>query len=225
LPAQYVLDGMDPEVTAAVLASAKRLEAMGATLVEVSLPHTRFSLAAYYLIACCEASSNLGRYDGVRFGHRAASPKNLAALYEQSRAEGFGPEVKRRIMLGTFALSAGYHDAYAVKAQRVRTLIRRDFDEAFKTVDVILSATSPVLPWKLGEKLQDPLSMYLMDVLTLPCNLAGLPGLSVPCGLSTAGLPIGLQLMAKPFDEATLLKVGHAVEQAAALELTPPGAR
>jgi aspartyl-tRNA(Asn)/glutamyl-tRNA(Gln) amidotransferase subunit A len=149
----------------------------------------------------------------VRFGHRAKAVKNLIELYEKSRAEGFGPEVKRRIMLGTFALSAGYHDAYYVKAQQVRTLIRRDFDEAFRQVDVVLSATSPVPAWKLGEKLDDPLKMYLMDVLTLPCNLAGIPGISVPAGFTRAGLPVGLQLLGRPFDEVTVLRAAAAFER------------
>lgn len=225
LPREYFVDGMDPEVEASVRAAAEQLEALGATVVELSLPHTRFALATYYVIACSEASSNLGRYDGVRYGHRVDRPDSLKALYERSRSEGFGAEVKRRIMLGTFALSAGYYDAYYRKAQQVRTLIRRDFDDAFQKVDVILSATSPVPAWKLGAKVNDPLSMYLMDVLTLPCSLAGLPGLSVPCGVSGAGLPVGAQLIGRAFDEATILRAGFALEQALALPLAPKGAR
>ena len=176
---------MYPEIAAAIRESAKTLEAAGATVKDISLPHTKHALAVYYVIAPAEASSNLARYDGVRFGHRASDAKQLLDLYQRSREEGFGPEVKRRIMLGTFALSAGYHDAYYVKAQRVRTLIRRDFEDAFTDVDVILSAASPTCAWPLGEKLEDPLAMYLMDVLTLPCNLAGLPGLSVPTARSS----------------------------------------
>lgn len=213
LPREYFVEGMDPEVAAAIREAAKTLEAAGATVKDVSLPHTRYALAAYYVIAPAEASSNLARYDGVRFGHRAKDVKQLRELYERSRAEGFGPEVKRRIMLGTFALSAGYHDAYYVKAQKVRTLIRRDFDAAFAEVDVLLSAASPTCAWKLGEKLDDPLAMYLMDVLTLPTNLAGLPGLSVPTAKSSAGLPIGAQLIGRPFDEVTLLRAARALER------------
>jgi aspartyl-tRNA(Asn)/glutamyl-tRNA(Gln) amidotransferase subunit A len=222
LPREYFVEGMEPEVEVAVRDAAKSLEAAGASLVEVSLPHTRYALAAYYVIAPAEASSNLSRYDGVRYGHRAAGVKQLRELYERSRAEGFGPEVKRRIMLGTFALSAGYHDAYMVKAQQVRTLIRRDFDEAFARCDVLLSATSPTCAWKLGEKLDDPLAMYLMDVLTLPCNLAGLPGLSVPVAKSSAGLPIGAQLVGRPFDESTLLRTARALERERPLSTWEP---
>jgi aspartyl-tRNA(Asn)/glutamyl-tRNA(Gln) amidotransferase subunit A len=212
LPREYSVDGMDPEISAAIRDAAKALEAAGATVREVSLPHTRYALAAYYVIAPAEASSNLARYDGVRYGHRAKDVKQLRELYERSRAEGFGPEVKRRIMLGTFALSAGYHDAYYVKAQQVRTLIRRDFETVYSEVDVVLSAASPVCAWKLGEKSADPLQMYLMDVLTLPCSLAGMPGLSVPAGKSSAGLPIGAQLIGRPFDEATILRAAKVIE-------------
>ena len=213
LPREYFVDGMDPEIAAAIRESARTLEAAGAQVKEISLPHTKHALAVYYVIAPAEASSNLARYDGVRFGHRTEGAKQLLELYQRSRAEGFGPEVKRRIMLGTFALSAGYHDAYYVKAQRVRTLIRRDFEEAFKDVDVILSAASPTCAWPLGEKLDDPLAMYLMDVLTLPCNLAGLPGLSVPTAKSSKGLPIGAQFLGRPFDEVTILRAARALER------------
>ncbi len=222
LPREYLVEGLEPEVAAAIHEAARTLEAAGATLTEVSLPHTRYALAAYYVIAPAEASSNLSRYDGVRFGHRAPGVTQLRELYEQSRAEGFGPEVKRRIMLGTFALSAGYHDAYYVKAQQVRTLIRGDFDAAFGQCDVLLSAASPSCAWKLGEKLDDPLAMYLMDVLTLPCNLAGLPGLSVPVARSSAGLPIGAQLLGRPFDEATLLRAARALERERTLSTWEP---
>ena len=213
LPREYFVDGMDPEIAAAIRESAKTLEAAGAQVKEISLPHTKHALAVYYVIAPAEASSNLARYDGVRFGHRTEGAKQLIELYQRSRAEGFGPEVKRRLMLGTFALSAGYHDAYYVKAQRVRTLIRRDFEDAFKDVDVILSAASPTCAWPLGEKLDDPLAMYLMDVLTLPCNLAGLPGLSVPTAKSSKGLPIGAQFLGRPFDEVTILRAARALER------------
>jgi aspartyl-tRNA(Asn)/glutamyl-tRNA(Gln) amidotransferase subunit A len=212
LPREYFVDGMDAEVERSVRSAARRLKELGASVIELSLPHTKFALATYYVIAPCEAASNLSRYDGVRFGHRAADVKSLKELYEKSRSEGFGPEVKRRIMLGTFALSAGYSDAYYRKAQQVRTLITRDFEQAFRQVDVVLSATSPVLPWRLDEKLDDPLAMYLMDVLTLPCSLAGLPGLSMPSGVSASGLPIGVQLLGRRFDEATLLRTAFALE-------------
>jgi aspartyl-tRNA(Asn)/glutamyl-tRNA(Gln) amidotransferase subunit A len=223
LPKEFFVEGMDPEVSASIRAAASRFESLGATVHEVSLPHTRFALATYYVLAPCEASSNLGRYDGVRYGHRTTDAASLKALYEKSRAEGFGPEVKRRIMLGTFALSAGYADAYYRKAQQVRALIRRDFERAFEQVDVLLSATSPVLPWGLGEKLDDPLAMYLMDVLTLSCNLAGVPGLSLPCGKASNGLPIGAQLLGRHFDEATVLRAAWALESSLGLQFTPKG--
>jgi len=214
LPREYFVSGMDPEVEAAVRSAAAELKAMGAQIEEISLPHTKHALAAYYLIAPAEASSNLARYDGIRFGLRAAGAKGLADVYFDSRAQGFGPEVKRRIMLGTYALSAGYYDAYYAKAQKVRTLIRRDFTEAFSRVDAILCATAPTPAFPLGAKVNDPLAMYLNDVLTLPTNLAGLPGLSVPCGFTKAKLPVGLQILGKPFDEATVLRIGRTYERA-----------
>jgi len=213
LPDEYFVAGLDPEIERAVRAAAAQYEALGATVKRISLPHTRHALATYYVIACSEASSNLGRYDGVRYGHRTADPKTLRELYNKSRSEGFGDEVKRRIMLGTFALSAGYYDAYYVKAQRVRTLIKRDFDEAFKTVDVILSPTSPVAPWALGEKLDDPLAMYLADVMTLPTSLAGLPAVSVPAGFTANHLPIGAQVVGPAWGEALILRVARALER------------
>ncbi|MCI0573119.1 MAG: Asp-tRNA(Asn)/Glu-tRNA(Gln) amidotransferase subunit GatA [Myxococcaceae bacterium] len=213
LPREYFAGGMDPEVEQAVRDAARAYEQMGATLVEVSLPHTRYALAAYYLIAPAEASSNLARYDGVRYGLRAKGVRGLEELYSRTREEGFGPEVKRRIMLGTYALSAGYYDAYYLKAQKVRTLIRRDFEQALSGVDALLTPTSPVPAFRLGEKVDDPLAMYLMDVFTLPCNLAGLPGLSLPCGFTRAGLPVGMQLLGSPFDEARLLRVARAFER------------
>lgn len=222
LPKEYFVEGMDPEVADGVRAAAKTLEGLGARVIEVSLPHTPYALAAYYIIAPSEASSNLARYDGVRYGHRTADPASLRELYLRTRSEGFGDEVKRRIMLGTFALSAGYYDAYYKKAQRVRTLVRRDFEAAFQSVDVLLSATSPVPAWGLGEKLDDPLSMYLMDVLTIPVNLAGLPGLSVPMRLTSKGLPTGLQLIGRPFDEATILNVAYAWERHGSFSLLRP---
>ena len=212
LPKEYFLSGMDPEVEQAVRKAAQEYERMGATVVDVSLPHTQYALATYYLIAPAEASSNLARYDGVRYGLRVQG-KSLRDMYLQTRSAGFGPEVKRRIMLGTYALSAGYYDAYYLKAQKVRTLIRQDFARVFESVDAIISPTSPVTAFKLGEKVNDPLAMYLMDVFTLPCNLAGLPGISIPCGFSAAGLPIGLQVLARPFEEALLLRIGRAFER------------
>jgi aspartyl-tRNA(Asn)/glutamyl-tRNA(Gln) amidotransferase subunit A len=213
VPREYFVEGMDPEVEASVREALKAYERLGATLVDVSLPHTKYALATYYLLAPAEASSNLARYDGVRYGRRARDAKGLRDMYGQTRDEGFGPEVKRRIMLGTYALSAGYYDAYYLKAQKVRTLIRDDFAKAFTQVDALVTPTSPVPAFKLGEKVNDPLSMYLMDVCTLPCNLAGLPGLSLPCGFTKAGLPIGLQLMGRPFDEAKLLRIARAFER------------
>jgi aspartyl-tRNA(Asn)/glutamyl-tRNA(Gln) amidotransferase subunit A len=213
VPREYFIEGMDPEVEATVREAMKAYERLGATLVDVSLPHTKHALATYYLIAPAEASANLARYDGIRYGLRAKDAKGLKELYGQTRERGFGAEVKRRIMLGTYALSAGYYDAYYVKAQKVRTLIRQDFERAFQQVDAVLSPTSPVPAFKLGEKVDDPLSMYLMDVFTLPCNLAGLPGLAVPCGFTKAGLPVGLQILGRPFDEARLLRIARAFER------------
>ncbi|WP_225410063.1 Asp-tRNA(Asn)/Glu-tRNA(Gln) amidotransferase subunit GatA [Stigmatella hybrida] len=213
VPREYFTEGMDPEVEQAVREALKTYERMGATLVDVSLPHTKYALATYYLLATAEASSNLARYDGIRYGQRAKDAKGLKELYGLTRDRGFGAEVKRRIMLGTYALSAGYYDAYYLRAQKVRTLIRQDFAGAFEQVDALLSPTSPVPAFKLGEKVADPLSMYLMDVFTLPCNLAGLPGLSLPCGFTKANLPIGLQILGKPFDEARLLRIGRAFER------------
>jgi aspartyl-tRNA(Asn)/glutamyl-tRNA(Gln) amidotransferase subunit A len=213
VPREYFIEGMDPEVEATVRQAMAAYERLGATLVEVSLPHTKYALATYYLLAPAEASSNLARYDGVRYGLRAKDAKGLREMYGQSRERGFGSEVKRRIMLGTYALSAGYYDAYYLRAQKVRTLIRQDFTKAFEQVDAILSPASPVPPFKLGEKTDNPLSMYLMDVFTLPCNLAGLPGLSLPCGFTKSNLPIGLQILGKPFDEARLLRIARAFER------------
>ena len=213
VPRELFTEGMDPEVEAAVRTALREYERLGATLVDVSLPHTKYALATYYLLAPAEASSNLARYDGVRYGLRVKDPRGLKELYGQTRDQGFGPEVKRRIMLGTYALSAGYYDAYYLRAQKERTLIREDFRKAFEQVDALLSPTSPVPAFKLGEKVDDPLAMYLMDIYTLPCNLAGVPGLSLPCGFTQAGLPIGLQVLGRPFDEAKLLRIGRAYER------------
>ncbi len=209
---EYFGSGLDPEVQAAVEAAIQKLADCGCEIVPVSLPHTEYAIPTYYIVATAEASSNLARYDGVRYGFRAQS-STLSEMYRLSRDGGFGMEVKRRIMLGTYALSAGYYDAYYLKAQKVRTLLTRDFDEAFEKVDVIAAPTCPTPAFRLGEKVNDPLSMYLADIYTVPANLAGIPGISVPCGENHEKLPIGLQLFARHFDEATLLRVAHAYEQ------------
>jgi aspartyl-tRNA(Asn)/glutamyl-tRNA(Gln) amidotransferase subunit A len=215
MPREYFVEGMQPEVDAAVRAAIAELERLGAVIEPVSLPHTEYAIATYYLIATAEASSNLARYDGVRYGLReAGSEGSLGEMYERSRAAGFGPEVKRRIMLGTYALSAGYYDAYYLKAQQIRTLIRRDFDAAFARCDALVTPVAPTTAFRLGERTADPLTMYLSDVLTISVNLAGLPALVVPCGADRTGLPVGLQIIAQPFDEATALRVGAAYEQA-----------
>jgi len=213
LPREYfVEEGADAEVLAAVRGAVAELEAAGARTVEVSLPHTRYGIAAYYLVATAEASSNLARFDGVRYGRRAEGVRDIDDLYRRSRSEGFGDEVKRRILLGTYVLSAGYYDAYYRKAQQVRTLLRRDFDEVFAACDLIVTPTSPEVAFRLGEKSADPLSMYLSDVYTVSANLAGIPGVSLPCGL-VRGLPAGMQLLGRPLDEATLLRVADAYQR------------
>ena len=214
VPREYFEEGLQPEVESSVREAIAVLESLGASIEIISLPHARYAIATYYLVATAEASSNLARYDGIRYGRRASAAQSLAETYGRSRAEGFGAEVKRRIMLGTYALSAGYYDAYYGKAQKVRTLIRRDFDEAFARCDVLAAPTAATTAFALGEKTGDPLSMYLSDVLTISVNLAGLPALSLPCGVDGASLPIGLQLIGKPFDELGLLGAGYAYEQA-----------
>jgi aspartyl-tRNA(Asn)/glutamyl-tRNA(Gln) amidotransferase subunit A len=214
VPKEYFIEGTDPEVLAAVRAGVDALAAAGAKVKEVSLPHTAYAVACYYLVATAEASSNLSRYDGVRYGHRAGGAKDLLEMYMASREGGFGTEVKRRIMLGTYALSAGYYDAYYRKAQQVRTLILRDFLEAFEAVDVIVTPTSPTGAFPIGERTADPLKMYLSDIFTISVNLAGLPAISVPCGLDGAGCPIGLQVIGRAFDEATVLRTAWAYEHA-----------
>jgi len=213
VPREYFVDGMDPEVERAVREAIATYERLGARIREISLPHTDYATAAYYVVATAEASSNLARFDGVRYGHRAEAPRGLLDMYQRTRAEGFGDEVKRRIMLGTYVLSAGYYDAYYVRAQKVRSLIRRDFDRAFAEVDAIVTPTSPVPAFRLGERTADPLQMYLADIFTISCNLAGLPGLALPCGFTTAGLPVGLQLLGRPLDEALLLRAARAYER------------
>ena len=217
------LDGLDASVAGSFRDALRALEGLGAATVDVALPHLPHAIATYYIVATAEASSNLARYDGVRYGLRAPGRHDLRALYGETRDLGFGPEVKRRIILGTFVLSSGYKDAYYLRAQRVRTLIRRDFEAAFAGCDVIAMPTTPTPAFRLGEKTADPLEMYLADVFTVPANLAGLPGLSVPAGL-IGGLPVGLQLLGRPFDEATLLRAGHAYQQATGHHrLVPPG--
>jgi len=215
LPREYFVEGMQPEVQASVRAAVATLEGLGAVVQPVSLPHTEYAIATYYLIATAEASANLARYDGTRYGLRVGPPGGtLREMYEATRAAGFGPEVKRRIMLGTYALSAGYYDAYYLKAQQVRTLIRRDFEQAFATCDALVTPVAPTTAFRRGEKLADPLTMYLSDIFTISVNLAGLPGIALPCGQDDGGLPIGLQLIGRPFDETTLLRAAHAYEQA-----------
>jgi len=211
---EYFGDGLDSEVEGAVRSALRVLQEQGATLREISLPHSRYAIATYYLVATAEASSNLARYDGVHYGHRSTQAAGLIDLYERSRGEGFGPEVKRRIMLGTFALSSGYKDAYYDHALRLRRLIKGDFDAAFRQCDVIAGPTAPTPPFKIGEKSADPLAMYLSDIYTISCNLAGIAGLSLPCGMTRTGLPVGLQLLAGPFDEGRLLRVARQYERA-----------
>ena len=216
LPKEYMIDGIDPQVRAAIDAAVKQLNFLGAEIVEVSLPSTDYAVAVYYIIATAEASANLARFDGVRYGYRAENPKDVLDLYGRTREEGFGPEVKRRIILGTYVLSSGYYDAYYLRAQKVRELIRRDFDKVFKKVDALISPTSPVVAFKLNERVADPLQMYLADIFTIAANLAGICGISVPCGFAELDghrLPIGLQLLAKPLDEARILQIAHAYEQ------------
>jgi aspartyl-tRNA(Asn)/glutamyl-tRNA(Gln) amidotransferase subunit A len=212
---EYFGDGLDDEVRHAVESAIDKLKSLGCEIVPVSLPHTPYAVPAYYVIATAEASSNLARYDGVRYSYRAAGVKSLSEMYRRSRDEGFGAEVKRRIMLGTYALSAGYYDAYYLKAQKVRTLLTRDFEEAFRKVDAIVTPTSPTAAFRLGEKSNDPLAMYLADIYTVTADLAGIPGISVPCGQTKEKLPIGLQILGKHFDESTILRVAQAYEHAA----------
>ena len=212
---EYFGEGLESETRSAVEAGIQKLASLGCEIVEVSLPHTKYAIPAYYLVATAEASSNLARFDGVRYGYRAQGARSLSDMYRRSRNQGFGAEVKRRIMLGTYALSAGYYDAYYLKAQRVRTLLTRDFEEAFKKVDVIVGPTSPTPAFKLGEKVDDPLAMYLADIYTVTANLAGIPGISIPVGHSKDKLPIGMQIFGKHFDEAAILRVANAYEKAA----------
>lgn len=212
IPREYFIDGTDPTVLSLVQDAIKKFEEMGAVCEETSLPHAEYALPVYYLLATAEASSNLARYDGVRYGYRDESAEDIVTMFMRTRSEGFGTEVKRRIMLGTYALSSGYYDAYYLKALKVRTLIKHDFDKAFEKFDVILSPTAPSTAFKFGEKVDDPMQMYLSDIFTISVNLAGIPGISIPCGFS-GGLPVGLQLMSKPFGEGTLFRAAYAFEQ------------
>ncbi|MGD0946322.1 MAG: Asp-tRNA(Asn)/Glu-tRNA(Gln) amidotransferase subunit GatA [Candidatus Binatia bacterium] len=214
IPKEYFVEGMQAEVEQAVRAAVQTLETLGALVSEVSLPHTEYAIPTYYLIATAEASSNLARYDGIKYGLRLAERESLLTMYQRTRAGGFGTEVKRRIMLGTYALSAGYYDAYYLKAQKVRTLIRRDFEKVFATQDVIVTPTAPTTAFRIGEKTSDPLQMYLSDIFTISVNLAGLPGLSLPCGFDRSGMPIGLQIVGRPFEEDKVLQAAYAYEQA-----------
>lgn len=213
IPEEYFGEGIAPGVAERVSEAVEVLRSLGAEIGECSLPHTEYALSAYYIIAPAEASSNLARYDGVRYGYRASGGKDLIDLYGRTRDEGFGPEVKRRIIMGTYALSSGYYDAYYLKAQKVRTLVKRDFDRAFEKFDLIVSPTSPTVAFQVGEKAEDPLAMYMADICTIPVNLAGLPGISVPCGFDQ-GLPVGMQLIGRAFDESTLLRAADAFQGA-----------
>ena len=216
MPKEYFIEGIDPQVDAAVRAAVRQYESLGAEIVEVSLPHTEYAVAVYYIIATAEASANLARYDGVRYGRRAEDVRNLQDLYIRSRSEGFGEEVKRRIILGTYVLSSGYYDAYYLRAQKVRTLIRQDFSRAFEKVDALICPTSPETAFKIGARSDDPMKMYLADIFTIATNLAGIPGLSLPCGFAQVDgrpLPIGVQLLGKPLEEAKLFQIAHAYEQ------------
>ena len=220
VPSEYVMDGMDSEVVALWEQGQAWLRDAGAELVEISLPHTKYALPAYYIIAPAEASSNLARYDGVRYGLRVEAD-SLDDMYGETRAAGFGDEVQRRIMIGTYVLSAGYYDAYYLKAQKVRRLIKQDFDTAYETVDAILTPATPTAAFPVGRKVDDPVTNFLNDVFTVPANLAGLPGMAVPAGLNAAGLPLGLQILGRPFDEATLYSIGRVIEDAAAFDAVP----
>jgi aspartyl-tRNA(Asn)/glutamyl-tRNA(Gln) amidotransferase subunit A len=221
IPKEYRVDGAPPEIDSMWEKGAEWLRAQGAEIIEVSLPHTKYALPAYYIVAPAEASSNLARYDGVRYGHRAKGAHDIVDLYEKSRAEGFGAEVRRRILIGTYVLSAGYYDAYYSRAQKIRTLIKRDFEQAFAKCDVLLTPATPGPAFAVGAKTDDPVAMYLNDVFTVTVNLAGLPGLAVPAGLTENGLPLGLQIIGKAFDEATVLRAGRSIEMAANFTAKP----
>jgi aspartyl-tRNA(Asn)/glutamyl-tRNA(Gln) amidotransferase subunit A len=214
VPREYFAEGLDGEVWRLVEAAIEKIAGLGCEIVPISLPHTAYAIPTYYVVATAEASSNLARYDGVRYGYRAADARSLAEMYRRTRDEGLGSEVKRRILLGTYVLSAGYYEAYYLKAQKVRSLLARDFELAFSSVDAIVTPTTPTAAFKIGEKIDDPLAMYLADLYTVVADLVGIPGMSVPCGTTRAGLPVGLQILGKHFDESTVLRVGHAYETA-----------
>jgi aspartyl-tRNA(Asn)/glutamyl-tRNA(Gln) amidotransferase subunit A len=209
---EYFGEGLEPEIRKSVEDGIQQFAKLGCEIVEVSLPHSEYAIPTYYIVATAEASSNLARFDGVRYGYRAKGVRTLSDMYRRSRDKGFGAEAKRRIMLGTYALSAGYYDAYYLKAQKVRTLLTRDFDEAFKRVDAIVTPTTPTAAFKLGEKVDDPLAMYLADIYTVTADLAGIPGISIPCGRTRENLPIGMQILGRHFDEATILRLANAFE-------------
>jgi aspartyl-tRNA(Asn)/glutamyl-tRNA(Gln) amidotransferase subunit A len=221
IPREFFGTGLDPEVNDIISRALSNAGQLGCELTEVSLPHTEFAIADYYIIAPAEASSNLARYDGVRYGYRAPHPQDLSEMYKLSRSQGFGAEVKRRIMVGTYALSSGYYEAYYGRAMKVRTLIRRDYDEVFSKVDALLTPVSPTPAFRIGEKVNDPIAMYLSDIYTVTANLAGIPALSVPCGFTAGGLPVGLQITGKQFDEPVILRLGHAYSEAFPVP-TPP---
>ena len=222
IPKEFFGEGLSADVRTAVDAALAEYEKLGAKLVPISLPRTELSIPVYYIIAPAEASSNLSRFDGVKFGHRAAQYTDLRDMYRQTRTEGFGEEVKRRIMIGTYVLSHGYYDAYYLQAQKIRRMIADDFQQAFQQCDVIAGAVAPTVAWKLGEKSDDPVANYLADIFTLPASLAGLPGMSVPCGFGEGGMPVGLQLIGNYFSEAKLLNAAHALQQATDFHLRQP---
>lgn len=213
VPKEYFIEGIEPDVRASVLKALDTFKGLGAKVIDISLPHTEYAVATYYIIAPAEASSNLAKFDGVQYGYRHKAPEDIIDMYTKTRSEGFGSEAKRRILLGTYCLSSGYYEAYYLKAQKARTKIKEDFDKAFKSCDCIVTPTSPTTAFRIGEKLDDPLAMYLSDIFTIPANLAGLPGMSIPCGFSKGGLPIGLQILAKAFDEETIFRAAYAFEQ------------
>ena len=213
IPKEYFVEGMDGDVEKSVRDAVELFKKLGAEIKEVSLPHTDYAVSAYYVIAPAEASSNLARYDGVKYGYRTDNSKNLLSMYKKTREEGFGAEVKRRIMLGTYTLSSGYYDAYYLKAQKVRTLIKKDFDDAFKNCDILITPTAPTPAFKIGEKFDNPIQMYLSDIFTISVNLAGVPAISIPCGFSKNGLPIGLQIIGRHFDEETVIRAAYTFEQ------------
>jgi aspartyl-tRNA(Asn)/glutamyl-tRNA(Gln) amidotransferase subunit A len=221
IPQEFFGEGLDPEVKLAIEAAIRNAHSLGCELMDVSLPNTRYAIADYYIIAPAEASSNLARYDGVRYGERISAPKDLSDMYKRTRSDGFGAEVKRRIMIGTYALSSGYYEAYYGRAMKVRTLIKRDYDRAFEKVDALISPVSPTAAFRIGEKISDPLSMYLSDIYTVTANLAGIPALSLPCGFTSAGLPVGLQVLANQFQESVLLRFADAYAQSFPLAAPP----